>query len=67
MCHLIKNNVSNLGRATSEKILWLAKKELFFIFNKNFYKQLGGVAMGSPSGPILINSILCYHEKTMVR
>ena len=41
----------------------LTTKESFFIFDKNFYKQLDGVAMGSPLGPTLANAFLCYHEK----
>ena len=33
-----KQYVSNLDRASFEKLLWLATKESFFIFNKTFYK-----------------------------
>ena len=53
----------NLDRASFEKLLLLALKESSFIFNKPFYKQLDGVAMGSPLGPTLANTFLCYHEK----
>ena len=64
MSYLIKKQyVSNLDRASFEKLLWLATKESFFVFNKTFYKQLDGVAMGSPLGPTLANLFLCYHEK----
>ena len=44
-------------------VLQLAMKEWFFIFDKTFYKQLDGLAMGSPLGSTLTNSFLCYHEK----
>ena len=58
-----KQYLSNLDRASFEKLLRLATKELFFIFYKTFYKQLDSVAMGSPLGPTLANAFLCYHEK----
>ena len=38
-------------------------KESFFIFDETFYKQLDGVAIGSPLGPTLANSFLWHHEK----
>ena len=58
-----KQCVSNLDRASFEKLLRLATKESFFIFDKTFCKQLNGAAIGSPLGPTLANSFLCYHEK----
>ena len=58
-----KQYVSNLDQASFEKLLVLATKESFFIFDKTFYKKLDGVAMGSPLGPTLTNRFLCYHEK----
>ena len=58
-----KQSVSNLDRDSFEKLLRLATKESFFIFDKTSYKQLDGLAMGSPLCPILANySFLCYHE-----
>ena len=48
----------NLDRASFEKLLLLALKESSFIFNETFYKQLDGVAMGSPLGPTLANAFL---------
>ena len=53
-----KQNVSNLDRASFEKLLRFATKDPIFIFDKNFYKQLDGVAMGS-----FANAFLCNHEK----
>ena len=38
-------------------------KESFFVFDKTFYKQFDGGAMGSPLGPTLATTFLCYHEK----
>lgn len=45
------------------KILSLACKEMFFLFNNVIYKQVDGVAMGSPLGPTLANIFLSHHEK----
>ena len=36
-------------------------------FNGNYYKQLDGVAMGSPLGPALANAFLCHHERKWLR
>lgn len=47
-----------------ESLLDLAVKESVLIFNNNLYKQVDGVAMGSPLGPTLGSVFLCYHEKT---
>ena len=37
----------------------LATKEPYLIFNNILYKQIDGVAMGSPLGPSLANAFLC--------
>ena len=37
--------------------------ESYFIFNGLLYKEIDGVAMGSPLGPSLTNTFLSYHEK----
>ena len=39
-------------------------KESYFIFNDILYKQIDGVAMGSPLGPTLANTLLCFYEKS---
>ena len=46
-----------------KQLLSSAKKESYFIFNVLLYKQIDGVAMGSPPGPSLANVFLSYHEK----
>ena len=43
-------------------LLRLAVLDNIFIFNGDLYKQIDGVAMGSPLGPTLANIFLCYHE-----
>ena len=35
-----------------------------FYCNRNYCKQLDGVAMGSCLGPVFSNAFSCYHERT---
>ena len=46
-----------------KELLSLATKELYFLFNEFLYKQIDGVAMGSPLGPTFANAFLCFYEK----
>ena len=43
--------VLNLNKSEFKKLLSLATKESYFIFNDFLYKQIHGVAMSSPLGP----------------
>lgn len=52
---LIKNEFRNL--------LTLATKESLFLFDGIYYRQIDGVAMGSPLGPTLANIFLCFYEE----
>ena len=52
-----------LSKIEFEELLSLVTKESYFIFNGKLYKQVNGVAMGSPLGPILANAFLVYFEK----
>ena len=38
-----------------------------FSFNSKFYKQIDGVSMGSPLGPVLANIIMTELESTIVK
>ena len=42
-------------------LLSIATKESYFIFNNILYKQIDGVAMGSPLGSSLANAFLAHH------
>ena len=44
-------------------MLKLAPAESSFIFDNKLYKQIDGVAMGSPLGPTLANAFICHYEK----
>ena len=45
----------------------MATKESFFMFNNKFYKQIDGVAMGSPLGPALANIFMCNFENKWLK
>jgi len=56
------NKINGIPKSDFQKLLELATKESFFLFNGSFYKQIDGVSMGSPLGPTLANAFLCFHE-----
>ena len=57
------NTIQNLDCNDMREFLNLAAYESFFIFDQVMYRQIDGVAMGSPLGPILANAFLCHFEK----
>ena len=48
-------------------LLTVATKQSFFMFNNKFYKQIDGVAMGSPLGPALANIFMCSFENKWLK
>ena len=59
----LKVGFEDFTKSEVQQLLCLATKESYFIFNGSLYKQIHGVAMGSPLGPSLAHAILSYHEK----
>jgi hypothetical protein len=55
--------IDGLSKAEFEQLLTIATTESCILFNGCYYKQIDGVAMGSPLGPTLANIFLCYHEQ----
>ena len=47
---------------TFREVMLIATRGVEFIFNNQMYKQLDGVAMGSPLGPALANIFAGFHE-----
>ena len=53
----------NLVEKLLEILLELATLDNHFLFNNEIYKQIDGVAMGSPLGPTLANVFMSHMEK----
>ena len=47
------------------ELLTIATKDQLFQFNGNLYKQIDGVAMGSPLGPLMANTFMCSIEEKL--
>ena len=52
--------------ASFKNLLELAVMDCHFLFNKKVYKQVDGMAMGSPLGPTFANIFMCYLEKKIL-
>ena len=52
----------NIPKHDFHNLLNIATKESFFIFNSKYYKQVDGVAMGSPLGPVIADIFMCSFE-----
>ena len=48
-------------------LVTVATKEWLFMFNNKFYKQIDGVAMGSPLGPALASIFMCNFENKWLK
>lgn len=44
------------------KLLELVLKESVFLFNGDLFKQIDGVAMGSPLAQTIVNTFICHHK-----
>ena len=49
-----------------QQLLNMCTKEMHFSFNGELYKQINGVAMGSPLGPVIANICMVKLEKSLV-
>ena len=45
-----------------KQLLTLSVRSSYFLYDDVYYKQVDGVAMGSPLGPALANLFLVYYE-----
>ena len=57
---------TKLSRANFKILLEMCTKEMHFSFNNCIYKQVNGVAMGSPLGPVLANIFMVELENTII-
>ena len=63
--HLFKDGVPTelaISKEAFVSLMELATVGVKFVFGGNAYKQIEGVAMGSPLGPALANIFLGFHE-----
>ena len=54
---------SALNKCQLKELLQLASLDNHFLFDGEIYKQIDGVAMGSPLGPTLAMAFMCYMEE----
>ena len=59
--------VEGLSKIEFKELLSLTTKESYFLFNRELYKQIDGVTVGSPIGPTLANAFLVYFEKNWLQ
>ena len=68
---LLKNNWFNVthklntSKSDLVELLQVATKSQLFQFDGRLYKQVDGVAMGSPLGPLVANTFLCSNEEQL--
>ena len=62
-----KNEIStDMTKSEMKELLNLCTKSVHFTFDGNIYVQNDGVAMGSPSGPVLANIFLVELERSVI-
>ena len=60
-------NSSKIPKDVFCNLVTVATRESFFMFSSKFYKQIDGVAMGSPLGPALANIFMCSFENKWLK
>ena len=61
------NSFRNLNRNEFRKLLTTIAEDNFIIFDNKFFKQIEGVAMGSPISATFANIFMSYHEQNWLR
>ena len=63
--YLFNNNITTVLGLTRElfcKLLEIAVKNSYFIFDGSLYRQIEGLGMGLPLGPTFANIFMCFNE-----
>ena len=63
-CFASATHYHAISRDQFRDLLNLSVKNCHFLFDGVLYKQVDGVAMGSPLGPLFANIFLSFHEKS---
>ena len=58
LCPTDNSTINGIPKGHFHKLLEHSTSESFFMFNGSYYKQVDGVAMGSPLGPTLANTFM---------
>ena len=68
LIHFFENSERvEVSKIESKELLSLASKDSYFIFNGKLYKQVDGIAVGSPLGLTLADVFLVYFEKNWLQ
>ena len=61
------NETHNLNITQDDlvELLRVATKHQLFKFNSSLYEQIDGAAMGSPLGPLMANTFMCFIEEKL--
>ena len=62
-----KGKHSYFTKKDFKQMMKLACLDMHFLFNGSLYKQVDGMAMGSPLGPTLANAFMCYWEEKWLK
>ena len=62
-----KRKIDGIKKSDFREMLNFATKGSIFYFNGNYFRQVDGVAMGSPLGPALANMFLSHHEVSWIK
>ena len=58
-----RTNIDGITKDYFHDLLTICLSESLVLFDGEYYKQIDGVAMGSPLGPIFANIFLCFYEQ----
>ena len=62
-----KPNIDGFTKTDFHELHTVTLSESLILFNNEYYKQIDGVAMGSPLGPTFANIFLSYYEQIWLK